>query len=61
MIRAEIKTPHKCFVFHESTIEEAKAYVKAMMENGVTILAAEYFDKEKRENDIRNGLVGRKF
>lgn len=57
MIRAEIKTPHKSFVFCEDTIEEARAYVAAMKENGVTILKAEYFDREKRIADIRDGKV----
>jgi hypothetical protein len=57
MIRAEIKTPHRNFVFCEDTIEEAKAYVEAMIENGVVVIKAEYFDRDKRVADIRAGKV----
>ena len=55
MIRVEIKTSHKCFVFCEDTIEEAKAYVDAMIENGVVIIKAEYFDLNERLAAIRAG------
>lgn len=57
MIRAEIKTDHKCFVFYEDTLQEAKAYVKSLQDNGVVILKAEYFDHETRLADIRAGRV----
>lgn len=57
MIRAEIKTTHKSFVFCEGTLEEAKAYTKAMEDNGVEILKAEYFDRETRLADINAGRV----
>ena len=57
MIRAEIKTPHKAFVFCEDTIEEARAYVAAMIENGVVVLKAEYYELDVRLADIRSGKV----
>jgi shikimate kinase len=57
MIRVEVTTAHKTFVFYEGTIEEARAYTKAMVANGVTVLKALYFDKEEREAAIRSGKV----
>ena len=57
MIRAEVKTPHKSFVFCEDTIEEAKAYAQAMIDNGVTIEKIEYFDLDQRIADIKAGRV----
>jgi len=57
MIRYEVKTPHKSFVGCEPTIDEAKDYVKALIDAGVEILKVEYFDKDERINAIRNGLV----
>jgi len=57
MIRAEIKTPHKAFVFCEETLADAQEYTAAMVANGVTVLKAEYFDRETRVADIRAGLV----
>ena len=57
MIRAEIKTTHKCFVFCEDTIEEAKAHVEAMTKYGVVIIKAEYFDRDERVAEIRAGNV----
>ncbi len=57
MIRAEIKTDHKCFVFCEDTLKEAKAYVEAMIANGVVVTKAEYFDRDERIAAIRAGKV----
>ena len=57
MIRAEVKTTHKSFVFAEDTIEEAKAYTKAMEDNGVEIIKVEYFDLDQRVAAIRAGEV----
>ena len=57
MIRAEVKTPNKSFVFCEDTIEEAKAYAKAMTDNGVIIEKIEYFDLDRRIADIKTGRV----
>ena len=57
MIRAEVKTPNKSFVFCEDTIEEAKAYAQAMIDNGVTIEKIEYFDLDQRIADIKAGRV----
>jgi hypothetical protein len=57
MIRYEVKTPHKSFVGCEPTIDEAKNYIKALINAGVEILKVEYFDKDERINAIRNGLV----
>jgi hypothetical protein len=55
MIRYEVKTPHKAFVGCEDTLEEATAYIAGLIEAGVEILKVEYFDKEQRITDIRNG------
>ena len=51
MIRYEVKTPHKSFV----GCEEATAYISGLIEAGVEILKVEYFDKDQRIADIRNG------
>lgn len=55
MIRYEVKTPHKSFVGCEGTLEEARAYIAGLIEAGVEILKVEYFDKDQRITDIRNG------
>jgi hypothetical protein len=57
MIRIEIKTEHKSFVSCESTPAEAKAYVQSLVDNGVVIISAEYFDLDSRVSDIRAGRV----
>lgn len=57
MIRAEIKTNHKAFVFCEDTLEDAQAYVAALIREGVTIESAEYYDRDQRVNAIRKGRV----
>ena len=57
MVRYEVKTPHKSFVGCESTIEEAKNYIASLVEAGVEILKVEYFDRDKRVDAIRKGLV----
>ena len=55
MIRAEVTTTNKSFTFNESTLAEAKAYTQAMIDNGVVILKVEYFDRDQRHADIRDG------
>ena len=57
MIRYEVKTPHKAFVGCEGTMEEAKAYIQALVDAGVEILAVEYFDRDDRVAAIRAGEV----
>lgn len=57
MTRYEVKTPHKTFAGCESTIEDAKAYVAAMVEAGVEVLKVDYFDNETRIADIQAGRV----
>lgn len=57
MIRAEVKTPYKNFVFYEGTLAEAKEYTAAMESNGVVITKVEYFDGDERLADIRAGRV----
>ena len=57
MIRVEICFPEKKTVFYEATIQEAKAYVRALIENGVDVIKVEYFDRDKREADIAAGKV----
>ena len=57
MIRYEVKTPGKAFVGAEGTIEEAKAYIQALRDNGVEIVNVEYFDLDSRVADIRAGKV----
>lgn len=57
MIRAEVKTTNKSFVFCEDTEEEARAYVAALEENGVEIVHVEYFDRDARIAAIQSGEV----
>jgi hypothetical protein len=57
MIRYEVKTPHKAFVGCEDTIEEAKAYIKSLVDADVQILKVEYFDRDERIAAIENGLI----
>lgn len=57
MIRAEVKTNHKRFVFCEDTLGEAKAYIAALEENGVIVETVEYFDRDARVAAIRRGEV----
>ncbi len=55
MIRYEVKTEHKAFVGCEDTLEEATAYIAGLIEVGIEILKVEYFDKDQRITDIRDG------
>lgn len=57
MIRVEVKTPYKNFVFCEATLTEAKAYIEALIENGVEILDFEIHDRDSRVADIKAGKV----
>ena len=57
MIRIEISFSSKSVALYESTLEEAKAYVRALKENGVEVIKVEYFDKDTREADIKAGRV----
>ena len=57
MTRVEVTTQHKSFVFYEDTEQEARDYVDAMEKNGVVILSVGYFDRDSREQDIRDGVV----
>lgn len=57
MIRIEFTTKNKSGVMHEGTIEEAKAYVKSMQDAGVEFLKVEYFDRDSRVSNIREGKV----
>lgn len=57
MIRGEVKTNHKRFVFCEDTIAEAKAYIATLIENGVIIESVEYFDRDARIAAIQRGEV----
>lgn len=62
MIRYEAKsstfsTTKKMIVGCESTIEDAKSYIKGLVDNGVEIIEVTYFDNAKRIADIQNGAV----
>ncbi len=57
MIRAEVKTKTKSFVFCEGTEEEARAYIEALKDNGVEIVNVEYFDNDERIAAIQNGEI----
>jgi len=64
VIRYEVKTKPgpferkgKCFVGQESTLADAKAYIKSLTDNGVEIAGVEYFDNDSRVADIRAGKV----
>ena len=57
MTRYEITTPHKSFAGCESNLEDAKAYVAALVEAGVEVLTVNYFDNDARVADIRAGRV----
>ncbi len=53
MIRYEVKTIHTAFVGCEDTMQEAKAYITALKDDGVEILSVEYYDLDERINFIR--------
>ena len=55
MIRYEVKTPHKSFVGCEDTLTDAKNYIADLEAAGVEIIKVEYFDKDQRVADIREG------
>ena len=55
MIRYEVETNHKSFVGCEDTIEEAKAYIQLLIDEGVEIISVNYFDLDERIAQIRNG------
>jgi len=57
MIRYEAETPHKAFVGCEDTIEEAKAYIQSLIDCGVEIIRVDYYDRDHRLEEIRNGRV----
>lgn len=57
MIRYEAQTPHKAFVGCEDTQAEAEAYIQSLIDAGVEIVSVSYYDKQERENAIRNGEV----
>lgn len=57
MIRYEIKTTHGPIVGYESNITDAKAYVAGLVNAGVEIVTAEYFDRDARETAIMAGEV----
>ena len=55
MIRYEAETPHKAFVGCEDTIEEAEAYIQSLIDCGVEIIRVDYYDRDHRLEEIRNG------
>jgi hypothetical protein len=55
MIRYEVKTKHKSFVGCESTLAEAKAYIRTCIENGLEVISARFYDNERRVADIMAG------
>ena len=55
MIRYEVTTIYKSFVGCEDTQEEAEQYIKSLIDCGVEILKVEYFDRDQRISQIRNG------
>ncbi len=55
MTRYEITTPHKSFAGCEPTLEDAKAYVTALVDAGVEVLNVRYYDNDTRIADIRAG------
>jgi len=57
MIRYEVQTNHKSFTGCEATLEDAKAYIQALVDNGVEIVSVEYFDRDERIADIQKGRV----
>lgn len=57
MIRYEVKTPHKSFVGCEDTLTDAKNYIASLKRAGIEIIEVEFFDKDQRIADIREGKV----
>jgi len=63
MTRYEVETSHpfekknKRFAGCEGTLEEAKAHIQALIDNGITVVKVEYFDNDTRIADIRAGRV----
>jgi len=55
MIRYEAETPHKSFAGCEDTIEEAEAYIQSLIDAGVEIIRVDYYDRDHRLEEIRNG------
>ena len=57
MTRYEIKTSHKNFTGCEGTRAEAEAYVDALRNAGVEIIKVEYFNRDERVANIRDGRL----
>ena len=57
MIRAEVQTSTRNFVFCEDTETEARAYIDRLKANGIDVKKVEYFDRDERIAAIRAGQV----